>query len=518
MNKILAIAWKELYTTFRDRSLILIMFVTPLVLSTIIGLAFGSGGDSDTPDFANIPLAVVNLDEGFNLLDELNLSDTLLNPETFPFDLNDVEINLEDMEINLGDQLSGDINLGDQLASILLSESIEDGIEGTGFDIAELTCSLLDTEAGSVSFEGTLDDLLDASAVDDPAVARTGVEEGEYAVAVIIPPGFSRQLVPRFQFEAGTLSSTSYGMEGSVEVYGNSGRAISARIVHSIVEGIVNQYVRLHVALSTTLETTVNTLLDNTSNLDLSTINTATAPIPLQNLGWETLEPVGCLLLPGASNITVDQQPLDALQEGNRFARIIVTNGSAQAVFFALFTGVFGILSIYEERRQWTLQRLLVSPTPRVYILAGRLLGNLVIVLVQLLVLLAALTLVASVVIGEPTFVWGPNLPGLFLVTTALALCASGLGVFVVGLARSQEQVQIFAPMINIALAVLGGSFGSNLPEQASQFSLIYWGLNAFTKLASLQTDIGINLLILFGQGIVLFLVGIWLFKRRMAL
>lgn len=518
MNKILAIAWKELYTTFRDRSLILIMFVTPLVLSTIIGLAFGSGGDSDTPDFADIPLAVVNLDEGFNLLDEINLTDTLMNPETFPFDLNDVEINLEDMEINLGDQLSGDINLGDQLASILLSESIEDGIEDTGFDIAELTCSLLDTEAGSVSLEGTLDDLLDASAVDDPAVARTGVEEGEYAVAVIIPPGFSQQLVPRFQFEAGTLSSTSYGMEGSVEVYGNSGRAISARIVHSIVEGIVNQYVRLHVALSTTLETTVNTLLDNTSNLDLSAINTAAAPLPLQNLGWETLEPVGCLLLPGASNITVDQQPLDALQEGNRFARIIVAIGSSQAVFFALFTGVFGILSIYEERRQWTLQRLLVSPTPRVYILAGRLLGNLVIVLVQLLVLLAALTLVASVVIGEPTFVWGPNLPGLFLVTTALALCTSGLGVFVVGLARSQDQVQIFAPMINITLAVLGGSFGFNLPEQASQFSLIYWGVNAFTKLASLQTDIGINLLILFGQGIVLFLVGIWLFKRRMAL
>lgn len=518
MNKILAITWKELYTTFRDRSLILIMFVTPLVLSTIIGLAFGSGGDSDTPDFADIPLAVVNLDEGFNLLDEINLTDTLMNPETFPFDLNDVEINLEDMEINLGDQLSGDINLGDQLASILLSESIEDGIEDTGFDIAELTCSLLDTEAGSVSFEGTLDDLLDASAVDDPAVARTGVEEGEYAVAVIIPPGFSQQLVPRFQFEAGTLSSTSYGMEGSVEVYGNSGRAISARIVHSIVEGIVNQYVRLHVALSTTLETTVNTLLDNTSNLDLSAINTAAAPLPLQNLGWETLEPVGCLLLPGASNITVDQQPLDALQEGNRFARIIVAIGSSQAVFFALFTGVFGILSIYEERRQWTLQRLLVSPTPRVYILAGRLLGNLVIVLVQLLVLLAALTLVASVVIGEPTFVWGPNLPGLFLVTTALALCTSGLGVFVVGLARSQDQVQIFAPMINITLAVLGGSFGFNLPEQASQFSLIYWGVNAFTKLASLQTDIGINLLILFGQGIVLFLVGIWLFKRRMAL
>ncbi len=548
--KILAIAWKELYTTFRNRNLILLMFATPLVVSTIIGLAFGGDGDSDTPDFANIPVAVVNLDEGFNLQDEINLPAGITNPDALPFDPNDIVFTIGDTEINLGEQLNLNfdgvsLNFGDQLASILLSQpiAINNTVASAGIDSTEITCSLLDTaaenSAGNFSSESALDELLDATAVADPDVARAGVEEGEYAVAVIIPQEFSRQLTPRFYFEDdGRLRSDLYSEAGAVEVYANSGRAISGAIVRSIVEGIVNQFGRVRVALSATLETSVNSLIDSLEGGEID-VSGLVADVPavianLQPLTADALEPLGCLITPGASNITVDQQPLDALQEASRFARITVAIGSSQAVFFALFTGIFGMYSIYEERQQWTLQRLIVSPTPRVYLLAGKLLGNLVVVFVQLLILLSALTLIASIVIGEPTFVWGSNLALIFLVILALALCVSGLGVFVVGLAKTQEQVVLFGPMINITLAVLGGAFSFSLPERVSQFSFIYWGVDAFTRLASSQldgatsqqagivalfnTDVALNLLVLLGQGIALFLVGAWLFKRRMEL
>ena len=527
MRKIATIAWKELYTTFRSRNLILIMFATPLALSTIIGLAFGGDGDSDTPDFAAIPAAVVNLDEGFNLQGGVNLPEQFTNSDTLPFDVDDTAVSFDDLSFNFGEQLAG----------ILLSQPIatDNTLASPGFDIAEIRCSLLDDvePAGAAGFftEGTLDDLLKATAVDDADAARAGVDSGEYAAAVIIPPGFSKQLMPRFVFDigqidlalqvdAGNLQGQPLGEAGAVEVYGNSGRPISARIVYSIVERIVHQYVRLNVALSATVETTVNTLLDNlvSSNIDLSDIGIPASIAALQNLDASAIEPLGCLITPGASNITVTRQPLDALQQGPPFARIIVPIGASQAVFFALFTGVFGIHSIYEERRQWTLQRLIVSPTPRIYLLLGKLLGNLVVVLLQILILLAALTLVASIVIGQPTFIWGASLAAILLVKLALALCVSGLGVFVVGLARTPEQVVLFGPMINITLAVLGGAFGFALPDQAAQFSLIYWGVDAFVKLANAQTDIVLNLLVLFAQGIVLFLLGAWLFKRRLNL
>ncbi|MYH63810.1 MAG: hypothetical protein F4148_19360, partial [Caldilineaceae bacterium SB0675_bin_29] len=87
MRKILAVAFKELYVTFRDRNMILLMFATPLVLSTIIGMAFGGGGgDSGLPDFADITIAVVNLDEGVDLQETINLPDQFPNLGAGPTD------------------------------------------------------------------------------------------------------------------------------------------------------------------------------------------------------------------------------------------------------------------------------------------------------------------------------------------------------------------------------------------------------------------------------------------------
>ena len=528
MRKILAIAWKELYTFFRDRNLLLLSFATPLVLSTIIGMAFGGLGDSDAPDFADIPLAVVNLDEGVDLQEAINLQEQILNLDALPFDLNNWALSLGDSGIGLG-SLPDDgstLNFGDQLAGILLSRPAASGmLEGAGIDVAEIGCSLLDEseDAGAVSFAagGSLDDLLDATAVPDANLARAAVDSGEYVTAVIIPPDFSSRMIPSFVFdEDGRLRTQTLAEAGSVEVYANNGRPISARIVHSIVDGVVNQFLRINVALSATLETSANTLLDSfdRGDFDLSAVDISAPVAALQDLDTAVIEPLGCLIVPGASNITIAQQPLDALQEAPPFARMIVPIGASQAVFFALFTGVFGIHSIYEERRQWTLQRLIVSPTPRIYLLAGKLLGNLVTVFLQILILLAALTLIASAVIGEPTLIWGGNIAVILVVILALALCVSGLGVFVVGLARTPEQVVLFGPMINISLAVLGGAFAFALPEQVARLSLIYWGVDAYTKLANSQADVAVNLLVLFGQGVLLFMLGAWLFKRRINL
>ncbi len=529
MRKILAITAKEIYTVFRDRNLILLMFATPLVLSTIIGLAFGGNGDSDVPDFAAIPVAVVNHDEGVDLQETVNLQGQFANLDALPFNLQDIGLpsELSGVGPNPLLQSGSELNFGDILAGILLSQPITGTatLGGAEFDVAQFECTLLGPpqEEGAASFaaEGSLDDLLDATAVQDAEQARAAVQSGEFAAAVIIPPGFSRRMIPQFAFdEGGRLYTQPADETGSVEVYANNGRPISSRILHSIVAGVINQFERVNVALSATLETSVNTLVDSLAvgDIDLSAVNLPATAAALQGLDATTLEPLGCLIAPGANNVTVAQQPLDALQEAPQFARIIVPIGAAQAVFFALFTGVFGMNSIYEERKYWTLQRLIVSPTPRSYLLAGKLVGNLAVVFLQILILQAALTLIASAVLGAPTFIWGTDIAALLAVTVALALCVSGLGVFVVGLAKTPEQVQLFGPMINISLAVLGGAFGFALPEQAARFSLIYWGVDAYVDLSLSQPDVSLNILVLFCQGLALFLLGTWLFKRRIDL
>ncbi len=65
MKKILVIAWKDLTVTFRDRSALLIMLVTPIALTLAIGFAFGGfGGGNASPGPETIPAILVNQDAG----------------------------------------------------------------------------------------------------------------------------------------------------------------------------------------------------------------------------------------------------------------------------------------------------------------------------------------------------------------------------------------------------------------------------------------------------------------------
>jgi ABC-type Na+ efflux pump permease subunit len=445
LAKLWAIAWKELYTTFRDRNLILIMFATPLALSTIIGLAFGGLG-GDTPTIAAIPLAVVNQDAGLDV-DSL-MANAVITDATTP----------TDTTFFSGAPTDFALNMGDIVASILLSEPItaSNAISGSGINLGTggLDCNLVTAESDSDDFQGSLDELLNATRLTDPALARRGVETGDYAVAVIIPPGFSQTLMPSF------LLSTGLTDANAIEVYGNSGSSLSAGIVRSIVDGIASQFQRLPVTLDATIDA-----LDETVDLDqidtavltrtLNSLNAGTFSNTLisSSILTDSFSVLGCLFAAGINPITLAQQPLDQLQESDSFARILVVAGSAQAVFFALFTGVFGILSLYEERKGWTLQRMLVSPTSGNTILLGKLLGNLVVIVAQLLLLMVALSVVASIAQGSPVSIWGYNFGALLLVVVSVSLAVSGIGVLIVGLARTPEQVQIIGPMVNMTLA-----------------------------------------------------------------
>jgi ABC-type transport system involved in multi-copper enzyme maturation permease subunit len=560
MTKILTIAWKELYTTFRDRNLILIMFLTPVVLSTIMGLAFGGLGSDDGPTaFTDIPIAVVNLDEGFNLADQIDAGDT----PTDTTSLNDVTFEVGGQTISLGEQLqlnanlaitetdlnasNASFNLGDTLASILLSLPVTETATLTGtetttttvagfgnFNFGDLTCPLVEDDGGdeeSGGFDMSLDDLFAAVALDDADAARAAVDRGEFVAAVIIPPGFTTELMPSFDFlddaddvEITSSLTSTLAITGAVEIYANAGQSISASIVRAVVGGIVNQLVRVSVALESVLAASVDTLLvafnlNSLDDLDLSAIDPNLVTGGLQNLDASILDPLACLLLPGAGNIQIDQQPLDRLQTRSSFAFILILLGSAQAIFFAMFTGMFGINSIYDERKNWTLQRLIASPTPKSSILAGKLVGNVVVVTAQLLILFASFTVIASLVEGEPSFIWGTNIPALLLVILGIAIFVSGLGVLVVGLARTPEQVQFIGPMVSASLGALGGAFGFRLPQPIAGFSPVWWGSEGLLRVSNGEIDaLGMPLLVLFGFGTVAFAVGTFFFKRRLDL
>jgi ABC-2 type transport system permease protein len=445
LNKIWQIAYKDLYITFTDRNLLLIMLAAPLAIATIIGLAFGGVGGS--APIRDVPIVIVNQDGGEG---EQNFGQTFVN-------------------------------------AFIPPESVDSAAATT-----DCPAPAESSAPQAASTQVTLQDLTDAVLMTDAEAARAAVNAGTYTVALIIPPDFTQRL--------------SYGQNNpieptSVEVYANPGRPISGAVVSSIVTAMGNQMATGSIAAATTVDTTI-------AELGFQQIT--------QVAGSEVFtRNITCAFTAAFNAVRIDEQTVSG-QQANSTAAILVLFGSAQAMFFMLFTGQQGVLSIFEEKTQGTLQRLAISPTPRLSILVGKMLGTFITCLAQLIVLFIALTAVASLLSGEFTLIWGNNLLLVAVVVLAAALAATGLGAVVAGIAKTPEQAGIIGQLINLAMALLGGAFAVTVPEALARFSIIYWGTNAFQKLAANQTDIALNLLVLTAFGGILFAAGFWLFNRRL--
>lgn len=449
MKKIWAIAQKEIYLTFTDRNLLVVMIITPLILSTIIGFAFGGGGD--TGGIRNIPLAIVNQDIG----------------------------------------VAGE-NYGERLMGILTGDTRP---------VAESSnaCSSLLNDDNSDTGRMTLDELLDAQILTDPEAARRAVDIGEYAVAIIIPSDFTERLTPDVGPVA--LANSDSPIRGTqIEVYANSGNPVSGSVVRSVVESISNSFVTGNIAIAATIQTLTQT---------------PTLLPRLLNAPEAAFDDFACGFLPDLQTIQIAQVPLTQTQTLSAFGQIIVRIGSAQAVFIAVFTGIFGILSIFDERNDWTLQRLLISPTSRAVVLGGKIVGNLATTLLQMVLLMSAMMIIVSLVEGRLVFIWGTNALAIAVVVLAIVLCVSGIGVLVNGLAKTREQAQLFGPLINMGLGIGGGSFGFTVPFIIAQFSLIFWASDALFRLSNNDGDIARHIVVLLSQGAVMFGIGLYFFNKR---
>lgn len=450
LNKIWTIAWKDIYTTFRDRNVVLIMIAAPLAVATIIALAFGGIGGGNSP-IENIPVAIVNHDKGGEFA-----------------------------------------NLGAIYVNAFIPPA-EGSATGQPSE-----CALVDESSNQTAASNTsLQDLTDAVKVDDVATAKAGVDNGQYTAAIIIPPDFTERL---------TYGQNKPIEATGIEVYANGGREIAAGIIRSIVEGITNQIATGNIAVAATIDTLVNRAQsDPAFGLQFLAASANGSFSPDFN----------CAFSPALNNLTVKQEQVKG-QQISATTTLLVLFGSAQAMFFTLFTGQSGVQDFFIERRQWTLQRMVIAPIPRIAILVGKLLGTFVTCVFQLIFLFIALTIVGSILNGSFVLIWGNNLLLVFLVILGASLAATGLGTLLAGIARTPEQGQIFGSLINIGMSVLGGAFGFQLPQSVAQFSILYWGTDAFQKLASGRGDIGLNLVVLVVFGVLLFGIGFWFFNRRL--
>jgi ABC-2 type transport system permease protein len=180
--------------------------------------------------------------------------------------------------------------------------------------------------------------------------------------------------------------------------------------------------------------------------------------------------------------------------------------------------GVFFIVgamasSILAEKREGTFRRLLVAPLPRSILLAGKILPYYLVNLIQIAIMFGAAHLLFGMAFGDPA--------ALAAISMALAAAATGLGIMIAALGKTDAQSSGLTALLTLTLSALGGCLMPTfiMPsflQTLSQFTPHAWAMQGFQDvlvrgygLAGILPEAGV----LLGFAAVFFLIGVWRFK-----
>jgi len=178
---------------------------------------------------------------------------------------------------------------------------------------------------------------------------------------------------------------------------------------------------------------------------------------------------------------------------------------------FLLFGAMFGSFSFITERREQTMSRLLSTPTPRSSFVGGKMLGIMLLGLIQFGVLYVYTSTIMQVN-------WGESVTGTWLVASAEVAAATGLAVLIASLAKTERGAGGIGPLVIQLMALTGGAFFqlSVLPpwlQPVRYFSVVGWALVGFQKVqleGAGPADLLVELGALLAFAVVFFGIGVW--------
>ena len=419
-----------------------------------------------------------------------------------------IDIALKDLKQTLRSGFAIGMMVGAPLLLILLIYFAFGGLNGGEPAPQDIQVGVvnLDTLPDNVpldqSLGDTLHDLFDdpsvsgwlkASDYADEASARAAVNAQTIGVAVIVPAGFTADVLA--------------GREAAVTVVSDPTLAVGPQIAEAMVNSLLQGVEGGRIALDTVNARWIAEGRDP-NTLDASTLLT-------QYSSWYA-ETQRAMLHQTSNAALVQVAPASAGSNQDTLQIIMSQIAAGQMAFFAFFTGAFSMISVLREDEEGTLARLFSSPTRRTTILAGKFVAVFASVIVQGLVLLIATHYAFGVEWGEP-------------LSVALALVgqvagATGLGVLLIAFVKTAKQA---GPVIGgglTAMGMLGGLFTGTgtLPEiftRLADFLPQGWVIKAWKLALAGQgpTELVTPTLVLLLIGAVCFAIGAWRIQRRFA-
>jgi ABC-2 type transport system permease protein len=336
-----------------------------------------------------------------------------------------------------------------------------------------------------------LADLLEVRLVDGAAEAIAAVDSQQAQAAIIIPQGFSSQFAD--------LNGTS-----QIEFYKDPTLTIGPGIVKSIL----NQFMDSLSAVKITVDLALDAAEDQNPALVgqvvqeyLDTSNTQT-----DDLSEALLD------------VRSPRQKPSTEAEKNPILNIVGPIMAAMMIFYAFYTGTATAESILREEEERTLPRLFTTPTPQATILGGKFLSVFLTVVVQMVVLIVAGRLIFNIR-------WGA-LEAVAMMVFGVVLAASGFGVFINSFLKDTKQGGVvFGGVLTVSgmlgmIRVFGMS--STTARLGDTVSLIVpqgWAVRGLVMAMNGEpaSSVMVNLLVLMAWSVVLFVIGVWRFKRRYA-
>jgi len=349
----------------------------------------------------------------------------------------------------------------------------------------------------SMFFDDSVKSWITASDYIDEASARTALNNQEIGVAVIVPKNFTEHY----------LTGTS---DVQVLVISDPTLSIGPAVVQNMVTMMVDGVAGGGIAIETIMER----LQANGIQPDPSQI-----PAWVQRFGnWYVDFQRNLFHHPDEAAFVVIAPSAGETETANPVQKVMGLTMAGQMIFFAFFTGAYSMMSILREDEEGTLARLFTTPTDRTSILTGKFVAVFITVILQGLVLMVAGHYAFGINWGEPV--------GVALALTGQVVASTGLGVLLIAFVKNTRQG---GPVLGgglTGLGMLGGLFTANMPNampaamnMIANFTPQGWVLKAWRMVMDGQSasDLLIPFAVLVGMGVVMFVIGARMFRKRFA-
>jgi len=309
-------------------------------------------------------------------------------------------------------------------------------------DGGEFSKILLDEVFGAEQ----LKDMVKIKYVESEEEMAREVNEGKIAAGVIIGEGFSQAIMT--------------GEDTRIKILADPEQPIKAGVVKNIVESFTLEVLKRRIILGTYIGIFVAKNLINPAEI-------------------QQLIPVWLSEIEKKNNLILVDKKTEKKMAKNPMAMEYYAVGIA--VMYLLFATNAGAATIFQERRNKTLERIKVAPVSEREILGGKLFGISLIALLQFLMIVFFTAIFYRVK-------WGDSILGIIIMILSSVLAFSGLSTLLASLTKSEEQIGNIGPALSMIFGFLGGSMWPvfEFPDWLniiSKFTPNRWAIEGFSKL-----------------------------------